>query len=79
MNERQFWNFAGLQPLAEKPWVTFMGRQVRVPDMPGGPRSVSAFTIRNGRASCSAATWLLAGGRAFGRRPHGRGFNNACR
>jgi hypothetical protein len=34
MNERQFWNFAGLQPLAEKPWVTFMGRQVRVPNMP---------------------------------------------
>jgi hypothetical protein len=36
MNERQFWNFAGLQPLAEKPWVTFMGRQVRVPNMPEG-------------------------------------------
>ena len=34
MNERQFWNFAGLQPQAEKPWVTFMGRQVRVPNMP---------------------------------------------
>ena len=34
MSERQFWNFAGLQPLAEKPWVTFMGRQLRVPDMP---------------------------------------------
>ena len=34
MNERQFWNFAGLQPPAEKPWVTFMGRQVRVPNMP---------------------------------------------
>ena len=28
--------FAGLQPLAEKPWVTFMGRQVRVPNMPEG-------------------------------------------
>ena len=36
MNERQFWNFAGLQPPAEKPWVTFMGRQVRVPSMPEG-------------------------------------------
>ena len=34
MSERQFWNFAGLQPLAEKPWVTFMGRQLRVPNMP---------------------------------------------
>jgi hypothetical protein len=34
MNERQFWNFAQLQPVAEKPWVSFMGRQVRVSDMP---------------------------------------------
>jgi hypothetical protein len=34
MNERQFWIFAQLQPVAEKPWVTFMGRPVRVPDMP---------------------------------------------
>jgi hypothetical protein len=36
MSERQFWNFAQLQPLAEKPWVTFMGRLLRVPDMPAG-------------------------------------------
>ena len=34
MNERQFWNFAQLQPVAEKPWTTFMGRAVRVPKMP---------------------------------------------
>ena len=34
MNERQFWNFAQLQPIAEKPWVSFMGRLLRVPDMP---------------------------------------------
>ncbi len=34
MNERQFWNFAQLQPAAEKPWITFMGRLLRVPDMP---------------------------------------------
>lgn len=34
MNERQFWNFAQLQPVAEKPWTTFMGRPVRVPKMP---------------------------------------------
>lgn len=34
MSERQFWVFAGLQPLAEKPWTTFMGRPVFVPDMP---------------------------------------------
>ena len=34
MSERQFWNFAQLQPLAEKPWTTFMGRPVYVPDMP---------------------------------------------
>ena len=34
MSERQFWNLALLQPVAEKPWVTFMGRLLRVPDMP---------------------------------------------
>ena len=34
MNERQFWNFAALQPVAEKPWATFMGRPINVPDMP---------------------------------------------
>ena len=34
MKERQFWNFAQLQPVAEKPWVTFMGRVIWVPDMP---------------------------------------------
>jgi hypothetical protein len=34
MNERQFWNFAHLQPIAEKPWETFMGRAIYVPDMP---------------------------------------------
>lgn len=36
MSERQFWNFAQLQPVAEKPWVTFMGRYLRVPNMPEG-------------------------------------------
>ena len=36
MSERQFWNFAQLQPVAEKPWTTFMGRAVRVPNMPEG-------------------------------------------
>jgi len=34
MKERQFWNFAALQPVAEKPWPTFMGRPIKVPDMP---------------------------------------------
>ncbi len=34
MKERQFWNFAALQPVAEKPWTTFMGRSISVPDMP---------------------------------------------
>ena len=24
MTEKQFWNFAGLQPLAETPWTSFM-------------------------------------------------------
>ena len=36
MSERQFWVFAQLQPVAEKPWITFMGRQLRVPKMPEG-------------------------------------------
>ena len=34
LKERQFWNFAALQPVAEKPWTTFMGRVITVPDMP---------------------------------------------
>lgn len=34
MSERQFWNFAHLQPPAEKPWITFMGRPVSVSNMP---------------------------------------------
>ena len=34
MSELQFWNFAQLQPIAEKPWVRFMGRLISVPDMP---------------------------------------------
>jgi hypothetical protein len=33
MSEQQFWNFAQLQPIAEKPWSTFMGRMIRVADM----------------------------------------------
>ena len=32
--ERQFLNLAALQPLAEKPWTTFMGRPIYVSDMP---------------------------------------------
>jgi hypothetical protein len=34
MTERQFWKFVTVQPLAEKPWATYMGRPIRVPDMP---------------------------------------------
>jgi hypothetical protein len=34
MKELQFWNFAQLQPIAEKPWTTFMGRLILVPNMP---------------------------------------------
>ena len=34
MSERQFWIFSQLQPVAEKPWATFMGRPLRVPNMP---------------------------------------------
>ena len=34
MTERQFWKFVSAQPVAEKPWATFMGRVISVPDMP---------------------------------------------
>jgi hypothetical protein len=44
MNEKQFWNFAQLQPVAEKPWITFMGRQIRVTDMPEAARLSLGFT-----------------------------------
>jgi hypothetical protein len=48
MSERQFWNFAQLQPVAEKPWVTFMGRQVYVPNMPEGvQRQLGIFDTRS--------------------------------
>ena len=36
MTERQFWKFVSVQPLAEKPWSTYMGRTISVPDMPEG-------------------------------------------
>jgi hypothetical protein len=36
MTERQFWNFVTVQPLAEKPWTSYMGRSINVPDMPEG-------------------------------------------
>jgi hypothetical protein len=49
MSERQFWNFAQLQPVAEKPWVTFMGRQLRVPNMPeDAQRLLGVFDVKNG-------------------------------
>ena len=43
MNEKQFWNFAQLQPVAEKPWITFMGRTIRVTDMPEAARLSLGF------------------------------------
>ena len=47
MNERQFWNLAGLQPPAEKPWVTFMGRPLLVPNMPeAAQRCLGIFDTR---------------------------------
>ena len=47
MNERQFWNFALLQPIAEKPWVTFMGRPLLVPNMPeGAQRHLGIYDTR---------------------------------
>jgi hypothetical protein len=48
MSERQFWNFAHLQPAAEKPWVTFMGRIICVPDMPvAAQKQLGIFDTRN--------------------------------
>jgi len=43
MNEKQFWNFAQLQPVSEKPWITFMGRTIRVTDMPEAARLSLGF------------------------------------
>ncbi len=48
MNERQFWNLAGLQPVAEKPWTTFMGRPIFVPDMPvAAQKCLGIFDMRS--------------------------------
>ena len=47
MSERQFWNFALLQPIAEKPWVSFMGRPLLVPNMPeGAQRHLGIYDTR---------------------------------
>jgi hypothetical protein len=47
MSEKQFWNFVGLQPLAEKPWVSYMGRAISVADMPeGAQKSLGLFDKR---------------------------------
>jgi len=48
MSEKQFCNFAHLQPVAEKPWVTFMGRIISVPDMPvAAQKQLGIFDTRN--------------------------------
>jgi hypothetical protein len=48
MSEKQFWNFAQLQPVAEKPWVTFMGRVICVSDMPiAAQKQLGIFDTRN--------------------------------
>ena len=48
MKEHQFWNFAQLQPAAEKPWETFMGRVISVPDMPiEAQKQLGIFDKRN--------------------------------
>jgi hypothetical protein len=47
MTERQFWSFVTVQPLAEKPWTSFMGRSINVPDMPeGSQRHLGLFDKR---------------------------------
>ena len=48
MREQQFWNFAQLQPVAEKPWTTFMGRAITVRDMPvEAQKHLGIFDTRN--------------------------------
>jgi len=48
MKEQQFWNFAQLQPAAEKPWTSFMGRLIRVADMPvDAQKQLGIFDNRN--------------------------------
>ena len=48
MREQQFWNFAQLQPIAEKPWTTFMGRMISVRDMPiEAQKYLGIFDTRN--------------------------------
>jgi hypothetical protein len=50
MTERQFWKFVSVQPLAEKPWATYMGRAISVPDMPeGSQRSLGLFERQPGQ------------------------------
>ena len=48
MSERQFWNFVQLQPIAEKPWVTFMGRALSVPNMPEAAQKCLGIFDRRG-------------------------------
>lgn len=48
MSERQFWILAMLQPVAEKPWTTFMGRPILVPDMPVEAQRCLGVFDRNG-------------------------------
>jgi hypothetical protein len=47
MTERQFWTFAQLQPAAEKPWATFMGRPLRVPEMPSSAQICLGISDKN--------------------------------
>jgi len=48
MNERQFWKLVSAQPVSEKPWTTFMGRTIRVPDMPeASQRELGLFDLHS--------------------------------
>jgi hypothetical protein len=49
MAERQFWTFAALQPVAEKPWTTYMGRPIYVPDMPEAAQKCLGLVDRSGQ------------------------------
>jgi hypothetical protein len=60
MNERQFWILAGLQPIAEKPWTTFMGRPIFVPDMPVDAQKCLGVFDKVGAGTAPALSVLSA-------------------
>jgi hypothetical protein len=57
MNERQFWNFVSVQPIAERPWTTYMGGCCMSATCRWIPRSGSSCST-NGRPAPSRVAIL---------------------